>query len=166
MEGDLSNIQPGDWVNAGYHFNLGASHPNDTVQVTGSVSMAVKCSDGTTPAGSPIVVPLGTNSYTVPANNSGWFPTGGQATTVVFQGAVQAPNLCGGIGTGAMRNQIGAVFTGGFTPNPPTSPINVQFHYRDPAAKGKPNTNCSDPLDPNHGRADICGASWSETVDP
>jgi hypothetical protein len=79
---------------------------------------------------------------------------------------VQAPNLCAGIGTGAMRNQIGAVFTGTFAASPATSPINIQFHYREPAAKGKTNTNCSDPLDPNSGKADVCGAGWSSTIDP
>jgi hypothetical protein len=80
--------------------------------------------------------------------------------------AVQAPALCTGIGTGAMRNQIGAVFTGMFGPDPATSPITVQFHYRVPAAKGKPDTNCSNTLDPNRSKADVCGAGWSETKDP
>jgi hypothetical protein len=79
---------------------------------------------------------------------------------------VQAPNLCAGIGTGAMRNQIGAVFTGTFSPNPSTHPIDIRFHYRIPASKGKPNTNCSDLSDPNRNKADVCGASWSATIDP
>jgi hypothetical protein len=167
MEGDLKNILPGNWVNAGYHFNLANKlHPDEVVTVTGSVSLAVKCSDGTTPAGSPIVVPLGTNSYTVPAGNTGWFPIGGQASAAVYQGAVTAPNLCAGIGTGAMRNQIGAIFTGTFSPSVPTSPINVQFHYRVPAAKGQPDTNCSSLFaNPNPGTG-ACAASWSKTVDP
>ena len=167
MEGDLKNIEPGDWVNAGYHFNLGNKlHPAEVVTVSGSVSLAVKCSDGTTPAGSPIVIPLTTQTYTVAAGNTNWVPSGDQLSVLNWQGAVQAPDLCAGIGTGEMRNQIGAVFTGTFSANPPTSPINIQFHYRDPAAKGKPDTNCTDINDPNRNRADVCGASWSQTVDP
>jgi hypothetical protein len=30
---------------------------------------------------------------------------------------------------------------------------------RDPAAKGKPNTNCLNTSDPNRAKADVCGAS-------
>jgi Carboxypeptidase regulatory-like domain len=167
MEGDLKNILPGNWVNAGYHFKLGnKNHPADVLTVNGTVSLAVKCSDGSTPAGSPIVVPLGTNAYPVPAGNTDWLPSGDQLAAVNWQGAVQAPNLCVGIGTGAMRNQVGAVFTGMFGPDPATSPITIQFHYRVPAAKGKPDTNCSNTTDPNRSKADVCGAGWSETKDP
>jgi len=44
--------------------------------------------------------------------------------------------------------------------------INFQWHYRIPAAKNKPNTNCTDANDPNRNRADVCGASWSATKEP
>jgi hypothetical protein len=47
-----------------------------------------------------------------------------------------------------------------------TGVINFQWHYRIPAAKGKPNTNCLNAADPNRDRADVCGASWSSTKDP
>ena len=167
MEGDLKNILPGDWVNAGYDFKLkDGNHPLDIVTVTGSVSIAVKCSDGSTPAGSPIVIPLTKQSYTVAPGYTGWVPSGDQLSELNWQGAVKALDLCAGIGTGAMRNQIGAVFTGTFSPNPSTHPIDIRFHYRIPASKGKPNTNCSDLTDPNRYKADVCGASWSATIDP
>jgi hypothetical protein len=47
-----------------------------------------------------------------------------------------------------------------------TGPINFQWHYRVPAAKNKPNTDCTDASDPNRNRSDVCGASWSATKDP
>jgi hypothetical protein len=42
--------------------------------------------------------------------------------------------------------------------------INWRFKYRDPNAKGKGNVNCLDTTDPRRAKADVCGASWSETV--
>jgi hypothetical protein len=44
--------------------------------------------------------------------------------------------------------------------------INFQWHYRIPAAKNKPNTDCLNAADPNRDRADVCGASWSATKEP
>ena len=45
--------------------------------------------------------------------------------------------------------------------------MTFRFKFRDPAAKGKPNTNCLNASDPNRNRADVCGASWSATkIDP
>ena len=73
---------------------------------------------------------------------------------------MQAPNLCSGH---RMRNQIGATFNATVFQNPHVDLVDWRFHYRDPAAKGKPNTNCTDTSDPNRNRADVCGASWSQT---
>ena len=44
------------------------------------------------------------------------------------------------------------------------SQVNFRFKCRDPAAKGKPKTNCFDTSDPNRAKADVCGVSWSATV--
>jgi hypothetical protein len=64
-----------------------------------------------------------------------------------------------------MDNAKGAVFTATVLQNPPTgSLVDFRFKYRDPAAKGKPNTDCTNANDPNRNKADVCGASWSETV--
>ncbi len=49
------------------------------------------------------------------------------------------------------------------TQNPHVDLVDWQFPYRDPAAKGKPNTDCTNASDPNRNRADVCGASWSQT---
>jgi hypothetical protein len=64
-----------------------------------------------------------------------------------------------------MDNSKGAIFTATVLQDPATgSLVDFRFKYRDPAAKGKPNTDCTNPLDPNRNRADVCGASWSQTV--
>ena len=76
---------------------------------------------------------------------------------------VNSPAICGG--TGKLNASKGAVYTATVAQNPPTgSLVAFRFKFRDPAAKGKPNTNCLDTSDPNRARADVCGASWSQTV--
>ena len=83
-----------------------------------------------------------------------------------WEGSVIASGVCGGVGK--LNASRGAVFTATVSQDPPTgSLVAFRFKYRDPAAKGKPNTNCLDTSDPNRARADVCGASWSGTkTDP
>jgi hypothetical protein len=64
-----------------------------------------------------------------------------------------------------MDNSKGAIWTATISENPATgSLVNWRFKYRDPNAKGKGNVNCLDLSDPRRNKADVCGASWSETV--
>jgi hypothetical protein len=64
-----------------------------------------------------------------------------------------------------MDNAKGAVFTATVAQNPPSgSLVNFRFKYRNPAAKGKVDTNCTDASEPKRNDAATCGASWSETV--
>ena len=101
-------------------------------------------------------------TWKIPANNSDWLPTGDANSVYSWQGAVKAPDLCGG----KPMDDVGqAVFTATVAQMPPSgSLVDFRFKYRDPAAKGKPNTNCLDTTDPNRSVAAICGASWSATI--
>jgi hypothetical protein len=109
-----------------------------------------------------ITIPIPDATYFVAANDTHWFPTGDQNSILSWEASVAVPaGTCGG---GTMRNQIGATFHVNAFSDPHVSPF-FRFHYRDPAAKGKPNTACNVP-GPNRDRADVCGASWSSTVDP
>ena len=65
-----------------------------------------------------------------------------------------------------MYNSEGATFDVMVNSSAHTGTISFQWHYRIPAAKGKPNTNCLAANDPNRNRADVCGASWSATKEP
>ncbi len=160
MEGDLANIRPGDWISGGYSFKFVTSnHAATTYTVTTSVTLPVYCPDGGGSGGN-IVIPLGTQTYNISAGDTSWHRTGDQNSILSWEGAVQAPDLCSG---NRMRNQIGATFTATVSQNPHVDLVDWRFHYRDPAAKGKPNTNCTDATDPNRNRADVCGASWSQT---
>jgi len=160
MEGDLAKIQPGDWISGGYSFKfISSSHAATVYTVTTSVTLPVYCPDGGGPGGD-IFIPLGTQVINIPANDTSWRRTGDQNNILAWEGAIQAPNLCNG---NRMRNQIGATFKLTVSQNPQVGLVDWRFHYRDPAAKGKPNTNCTDASDPNRNRADVCGASWSQT---
>jgi hypothetical protein len=160
MEGDLAHIMPGDWISGGYSFKfVDSKHGATNYTVTSSITLPVYCPDGGGPGGN-IVIPLGTQVIPIPAGDTNWKRTGDQNSILSWEGSVQAPNLCSG---NRMRNQIGATFTNTVSQDPQVGLVDWRFHYRDPASKGKPNTNCTDADDPNRNRADVCGASWSQT---
>jgi hypothetical protein len=170
MEGALT-IRPGDWISGGYNFKFtSASHPATAVTVTATVTVPVVCSDSSV---ENVVIPLGTPgalngngattyTYNIPAGDTKNHASNDQNSILVWEGAVQAPaNLCGGNGG---KNNHGAIFNATVSQNPKGSLTSWQFHYRDPNAKGKGNVNCTDATDPRRARADVCGASWSQTV--
>jgi len=160
MEGNLF-IHAGDFVNGGYSCTfVDGNHPATTYTVSAKVTVPVTCPQGGG-AGGNIIIDLGTVRYNVPAGNKNWLPTGDGNSILSWQGSTVAPNLCGG---NVMNNQHGAIFTSIVSQNPPAGLVNWRFKYRDPDAKGKPNTDCTDASDPNRNRADVCGASWSQTV--
>jgi hypothetical protein len=159
MEGSLT-IHPGDWISGGYIFTIPGSHPADTVVVSNPVvTLPVSCAQGGAAVGN-IVISMPTASYTDPANNTSWIPTGDQNNILSWDGAVRSPNLCNGA---PMYNSVGATFTSVVSDTSTSASANFKFHYRDPAAKGQPNTNCTDASDPNRSSAAVCGASWSST---
>jgi hypothetical protein len=169
MEGSLT-IHPGDWISGGYNFKfITGTHAATLYTVTAMVTVPVTCADKSV---ENILIPLGnpgqlngggvtTTTFNIPAGDTSNHASNDQNSILVWEGAVQAPaSLCGGTGG---TNQIGAIFDATVTQNPHVDLVDWQFHYRDPAAKGKPNTNCTDASDPNRALADVCGASWSET---
>ena len=166
MEGALK-FQPGAWVNGGYHFKLAQKNTSPvTVHVTGVINVPVHCGSAKGPlaAGSPIAIPVSIAPFTIPAGSTSWYLTGDQKNILGWMGSVQAPDLCGGGQT--MYNSEGATFDVIVVSGAHTGGINFQWHYRIPAAKGKPDTNCLNASDPNRNRSDVCGASWSSTKDP
>jgi hypothetical protein len=160
MEGSIK-ISNGDWVNGGYSMK---STVTGDLTIVAKVTVTGPCSNGGTDS---VTVPLATKTYPNPKGASDWLPTGDANSVLSWQGSVRvgvnSPSICGG--TGKLDASKGAVFTATVSANPPQpgSTVTFRFKYRDPMAKGKPNTNCLDTSDPNRARADVCGASWSET---
>ena len=160
MEGHLL-IRPGDWVAGGYSFKfVDGAHVDSTVTVSSTLTLPVRCADG---SNTQFTVNLGTHDYFVPAGNTDWQPTGDANNVLSWAGSAQAPPACGP--GGIMDNSKGAIFQSTVSQNPDTgSQLNWRFKYRDPNAKGKGNVNCLDTTDPRRAKADVCGASWSQTV--
>jgi uncharacterized repeat protein (TIGR01451 family) len=160
MEGAIK-ISNGDWVNGGFSLKTNFTAP---ISVTGTVTLTGPCSNG------------GTDTVTVPIQaainavaGSDWLPTGDANSVLSWQGAVKVgttvPAICGGVGK--LDASKGAVYNATVSGVPAGGHVTFRFKYRDPFAKGKPNTNCLDTTDPNRAKADVCGASWSETkTDP
>lgn len=160
MEGNLF-IHAGDWISGGYSFSfVDHNHPSTNYTVTATVTVPVTCPQGGGTGGN-IAISLGTQTYGVPAGNTSWLPTGDANSILSWQGAAQAPDLCGG---NVMNNQHGAIFSTTVSQDPPAGLVNWRFKYRDPNAKGKGNVNCTDATDPRRNDAATCGASWSQTV--
>ena len=161
MEGHLK-ISAGTWFNGGYSFKfISNTHAATQFTVNAKVEVTVSCPYGGGPGGT-ILIPLGTVTYNVPAGNTNWLPTGDANSILSWMGAVQTPDLCGGF---PMDNAKGAVFTATVSQNPASGAlVDFRFKYRNPAAKGKVDTNCTDPNAPKRDDAATCGASWSQTV--
>jgi hypothetical protein len=161
MEGHLQ-IRPGDWISGGYSFKfVSGGHGDTTVTVTSTLRLPFTCPAGGGPGGE-ITIFLGTHNYFVPAGNTAWQPTGDANSVLSWAGSGTAPDGCNG---NIMDNSKGAIFDATISQDPDTSQLlNWRFKYRDPNAKGKGNVNCLDTTDPRRDKADVCGASWSQTV--
>jgi len=161
MEGHLK-IAANTWFNGGYSFKfISNAHSATQFTVNAKVEVTVSCPYGGGPGGT-ILIPLGSVTYNIPAGNTNWLPTGDANSILSWMGAVRTPDLCGGF---PMDNARGAVFTATVAQNPPSgSLVDFRFKYRNPAAKGKVDTNCTDANEPKRNDAATCGASWSQTV--
>jgi hypothetical protein len=157
MEGSLS-FSPGVWVNGGWHVALTQRNSSPvTVNVTGNVLLPVRCSPTDAVAGT-VTVPVSL-SLTIPARNTSYQPTGDQKSQLGWLGAVQAPDLCAG---GTLYNTDGATLDASFTAGAHSGSLNFEFHYRVPAAVGRPDTNCTTA---NLQKKDTtCSGAWSTTL--
>ncbi len=93
MEGDLK-APAGSHLAIGYDVTVPGSHPASTITVQGiRATAAYECPDGA-PSG-VLSYTLPAASLTVPANSSGWFPSGDQSSPSTYQFATVLPAACG-----------------------------------------------------------------------
>jgi hypothetical protein len=162
MEG-AAKPSPGDWISAGYSFTMPGNHPAATVSyVNAQVVVHWRCDTNHTITGD-ITIPLSGGPYSVGQNDSSWFPANSQQVAAVYQGAVQAPDVCSG---GLLDLSAGATFTADVQSTDTSDNVNTKFHYNDAALKGSHvNLNCSSTTDnPNPNGVSACSASWSGTT--
>jgi hypothetical protein len=162
MEGSV-RISNGDHVSAGYVFTIPGSHPDTHVVFAGAqVLFSGTCSNGS--AANTLAVKLSpgpAGGYEDPANSPVKLPSNNEASPETYEGSVIA-DVCGG-GSATLNASAGASFSAEVQADQTANQLQVQFHYRDPSAKGKGNYECSAASSASLG-ADVCGASWSATV--
>jgi hypothetical protein len=97
MEGHQT-VQPGTVIKAGYDFTIPGNNTLHTVTFSNAqVTFPVVCAGGAIPLQSTFTVPLGSASYSAP--DSKWYPSGDQASSLVYQGSYTVPTtLCTGGG--------------------------------------------------------------------
>jgi hypothetical protein len=158
-------VQPGDYLAAGWSFQIASSHPQTNVTIRyGQVILQVSCQNGATPSPSEITIPLASGypqpqTYTVdPAGASQWYPNTNGAAHESYENLQQplpAPALCGG-STMIVKT---AIFSANVLSTPLVPTVNVRFHWTDGGS-----VDCSNgAINPGAGTAG-CNGGWSTTL--
>lgn len=133
----VRRISTGDPIAAGFAISMPTDHPEATIQVPNSkVEIDITCGDNTSYT---LSVPIPAQTFTIPANNKGWFPSAVQKDPVVYQGSVTNPGCKNpemkGAATRAYFTAVGLQdgYAGdgagpGFISTDTEHPIQVRFH--------------------------------------
>jgi hypothetical protein len=106
MEGDLK-VAPGATLRVGYSFTVPGNHATLFITVGNpQVVFNVRCVSGATPSAPTFTVNMPTQTYQV--TDDKWYPSGDQHSSLVYQGSIAVPNLCGG---GKLRLDKGGTFS-------------------------------------------------------
>jgi hypothetical protein len=107
MEGALQ-VAPGATLKAGYDFTIPGDNNSVFVTFTNpAVTFNVKCANGLNPTTSMVTLGMPTQVYDS-TNGADWYPSGDQSSSLVYQGSVVVPDVCGG---GKVSFQDGGSFT-------------------------------------------------------
>jgi hypothetical protein len=170
-EGNNLQAHSGDVISAGYIFSMSNSkHPAATLSfASATVTLPVRCTSAGATVGS-IAIALSPGPYSDPAASTAKLPSSSTSSYRTFQGKTIAPALCG-TGNALFLNysgSFGATFSADIQSTDVVDQVSVQFHYRDPAAKGFTNVDCtSATANPDPGTT-ACAATYSasKTVVP
>jgi hypothetical protein len=95
-------------LRAGYDFTLPGNNKSLTMTVSAArVSFTVICVSNAVPSVSTLTVPLRARTYQI--TGSQWYPSGDQSSSLVYQGSISVPALCGP--AGAISLATGGTFT-------------------------------------------------------
>ena len=144
------DVWAGTSVKAGYAVSLNGAHPAATVLlVGGSAQLDILNPDGRSKT---LTIPFNNQDFSIPANNSSWFPSPNQKSPLVWQGSAIPP--FGGHATDIFFSAIGK-------PQPPDG-----SGAGSPAGPGLV-TDTGDPVDVRFhadGGGNGASGSWSPTV--
>jgi phospholipase C len=107
--GGTLQLTPGTTLRVGYDFTLPGNNTSLTMTVRAAqVSFAVICvSKAVVPSVSTLTVPMRAQTYQI--TGSQWYPSGAQSSSLVYQGSISVPALCGP--AGAISLATGGTFT-------------------------------------------------------
>src|SRR5438876_2496318 len=124
MEGDL-RVAPGTSLAGGYDLSMPGHHAAATVSVLqAQVQFSATCASGS--GGGVFMVPMGDQSYVIPASSTSWYPSDHSNDPATFQGSGAVPDLCNG---GLVRLRLGGVFEAGIGSTDTVDRVNVRWHY-------------------------------------
>lgn len=162
--GGSHQIQPGNWLSAGYDITMPGGHSDATIHVvSASVSVDVSC-DGRTRWGS-ITVSLPNEVYSIAAGDNHWYATEKSDQYTSYQGAAHAPNVCsGGVITELHDGGLGVVGRATLQSNNTTNNIQIRFHLFDAATNANHvDIDCgSQSSNPSGGG--MCNEPWGPNV--
>ena len=81
-----------------------------------------------------MIVDIPNQAYTVPANNSAWYPSGDQTSAATYQGSTTVPSFCDP--PALVRLQQGGTFITNVMSTDKENKVNVRWHYTDEHGTG------------------------------
>jgi hypothetical protein len=110
MEGNL-RVYPGATLKAGYDVSAPSNNQSIWFTVTNpSITFTVSCTSGMRPSQGTISLTLPSQEYAT--SDAGWYPSGTQSSSLVYQGSTTVPNLCrGGQMSLSQGGSMGASFS-------------------------------------------------------
>jgi len=118
-------LSAGDALQAGYDFTMPGSHPTATVSFIGS-RWTFAWRYISVPGSGVLVVPMANQSYMDAQGSPNWYPSGDQQSSLVYQGSIAVPDVCGG---GAVNFGEGGTFSTGISSTDTKNKVNVRWHY-------------------------------------
>lgn len=106
MEGDLK-VAPGATLKVGYDFTLPGNKSHFSAFISNAkVVFQARCVSGAVPSSSSFTATMPNTTYSV--TDQSWYPSGDQRSSLVFEGSLAVPDLCGG---GQVRLDKGGTFS-------------------------------------------------------
>ena len=164
-QGSAYSIYPGDWISAGYAFQM-STHAVNNAQFyfqNAVASFAFGCTSGSTTW--TIQVGMAQGPYTVAATNNNWVASGQQSSYLTYQGAAQIPatDRCPS-GQQLQANVNTLRFSANVaSPNDTKDQIQIEFHAWDAYAANPStgNIDCANPQQNPGSGLSACSGPWA-----
>jgi len=149
-----TNLNPGQSIYVGFDLTYPGqpnNYPTGAITDVRSISavLSVDCvNNAVNPTQTTVTVPVDEQIIDGKTGSNGWYPSGNQASPLVYQGSLAMPNLCSG-GTMIVGKQTMGPFSADvYSTESPLTSVSMRWHY-----------GAASDLSTNGGN----GSSWSAT---